>query len=149
MLPSLPFRTRLDLNIVRPLASKPTEQVRKLTAGELSAHMRSLVEIRWKRYAERVARGEITAENYVYRPRGPMPPEVKAKQDMTRWEHQIANAQLVRFALQGRKLTPREVEQLAAKTTGVKRRRRPHLRFGGEPPKQWHSVHYSRSSTMP
>jgi hypothetical protein len=36
--------------------------------------MRSLVERRWQYYRERIARGEINAENYVYRPRGPMPP---------------------------------------------------------------------------
>ena len=73
------------------------------TAAEISAHMRSPAERRWKRHAERVARGEISADNYVYRPRGPMPPHSKAKQDLTRWERQIGNAQFVRFALDGRK----------------------------------------------
>ena len=56
--------------------------------------MRSLAKARWKLYAERVARGEITADNYVYRPRGPMSPHSKAQQDLTRWEGQIANARL-------------------------------------------------------
>jgi hypothetical protein len=41
--------------------------------------MRSLVERRWKRYVERVASGEITAENYVYRPRGPMRVNTRSK----------------------------------------------------------------------
>ena len=92
--------------------------------------MSSLVEARWKRYADRVARGEITADNYVYQPRGPMPPHSKAKQDLTRWENQIANAQLVRFALEGRKLSARQVEQMA-KGNLSRKRRRLHLRFDG------------------
>jgi hypothetical protein len=74
--------------------------------------MRSLVEKRWKRYAERVACGEINAGNYVYRPRGPMPPHSKAKQDFSRWERQIANARLVRLALEGRKLSRQQLEQM-------------------------------------
>ena len=103
--------------------------------------MGSLVEKRWTRYAERVARGEITADNYVYRPRGPMPPHSKAKQDLTRWERQIANARLVRLALEGRKLSANKIERVA-QTTLSRKRPRLHLRFGGQPPKQWHSVHY-------
>lgn len=51
------------------------------TAAEISAHMRSLAKARWKHYAARVAWGEITAENYVYKPRGPMPHDSKAEQD--------------------------------------------------------------------
>jgi hypothetical protein len=70
-------------------------KLRTPTAAEISAYMRSLVERRWKRYVERVASGEITAENYVYRPRGPMRSHSKARQDLTRWENQIANARLV------------------------------------------------------
>jgi hypothetical protein len=54
------------------------------TTEEVSAYMRSLAARRWQKYRSRVARGEITAENHVYRPRGPMPPESKAKQDLTR-----------------------------------------------------------------
>jgi hypothetical protein len=100
--------------------------------------MGSLSKARWKRCAERVARGEITAENYVYRPRGPMSPHSKAQQNLTRWENQIAKAQLVRFALEGRKIERMTEMALSRK------RPRPHLRFGGQPPKQWHSVHYER-----
>jgi len=111
------------------------------TAAEISAYMGSLSKARWGYYRERVARGEITANNYVYRPRGPMPPHSKAQQDLTRLERQIANARLVRFALEGRKLSEREIERSVAKTRS---RKRPHLRFGGQPPKQWHSVHYGR-----
>jgi len=117
--------------------------LRTPTADEVSAYMRSLSKARWKRYAERVARGEITAANYVYRPRGPMPPYSKAKQDLTRWENQIAKAQLVGLALEGQKLSPRQIERMA-ETTLRRRKRRPHLRFGGQPPKHWHSVHYGR-----
>lgn len=137
--------------MVRAICEKLSKQrqFRNLTASELSARMRSLIEKRWAKYRARVERGEINADNYVYKPRGPMPPEVKAKQDMTRWHHQIANAQLVRLALEGRKLSSRQVEQLAERTTGAMKQRRPHLRFRGKPPKHWHSVHYSRSSTIP
>jgi hypothetical protein len=106
--------------------------------------MRSLVEKRWKRYAERVASGEITADNYVYRPRGPMPPHSKAKQNLTRLERQIANARLVRLALEGRKLSAGQIERIAG-TTLNRNKPRLHLRFGGQPPKQGHSVHYGRS----
>lgn len=103
--------------------------------------MRSLAKARWKSYADRVACGEITAENYVYRPRGPMPPQSKAKQDLTRWERQIANARLVRLALDGRKLSARQIERMAETS---RKRRRPHLRFGGRPPKHWNSLQYRR-----
>jgi hypothetical protein len=106
--------------------------------------MRSLAQARWKRYAERVASGEITADKYVYRPRGPMPPQSKAKQDFTRWERQITNAQLVRFALEGRKLSRRQLERIG-RTALNRKSRRPHLRFGGQQPKQWHSIHHERS----
>jgi hypothetical protein len=103
--------------------------------------MRALAERRWHKYRLQVARGEITAENYVYRPRGPMPPQSKAKQDLTRWENQIANARAVRLALEGRKVSPRQIERMAET---IRRRKRPHLRFGGQPPKHWHSAHYGR-----
>jgi hypothetical protein len=125
--------------------SQIEKPLHKPTAAEVSAYMGSLVEKRWKYYRERVVRGEITAENYVYRPRGPMPPHSKAKQDLTRWENKIANARLVRFALEGRKLSRQHVERMA-ETTLSRKRQRPHLRFGGQPPKQWHSVHYRLSS---
>jgi len=115
---------------------------------EVSQYMRSLVEKRWQKYRLRVARGEISAENYVYRPRGPMPPHSKAKQDMTRWESQIASARLICLALDGRKLSVRQIERMAAKTGSPKRPRRLHLRFGGKPPIQWHSVHYGRRSSV-
>jgi hypothetical protein len=85
------------------IMSQKTGKVQTPNADEISAHMRALAEKRWKRSAERVASGEITADNYVYRPRGPMSPHSKDKQDLTRWERQIANAQFVRFALDGRK----------------------------------------------
>ena len=120
-------------------------RLRTPTDAELSAHMRSLVQKRWKLYADRVARGEISADNYVYRPRGPMPPHSKAKQDLTRLENQIENAQLVRLALEGRKLSQRQIERIAETTLGRKRPRL-HLRFGGQPPKQWHSMHYGRKN---
>lgn len=113
------------------------------TADEVSAYMASLAEARWKRYAERVARGEITADNYLYRPRGPMSPEMKAERDLTRWERQIANAQLVRFALEGRKLSGRKIQALAGRSEAA-RKTRPHLRFNGKRPRQWHSAHYNR-----
>jgi hypothetical protein len=106
--------------------------------------MGSLAKSRWKLHVERVARGDITAENYLYRPRGPMPPHSKAQQNLTRWERQIANARLVRLALEGRKLSTRKIERVA-QTTLSRKRRRPHLRFGGQTPKLWHSVHYGRS----
>jgi hypothetical protein len=106
--------------------------------------MSSLAKARWKRYAERVARGEITAENYIYRPRGPMPPHSKAKQDLTRWENQIASARLVRLALDGTKLSTRQIERTVQQTTLGRKGPRLHLRFGGKPPRQWHSVHYGR-----
>jgi len=80
---------------------KPRPNFRTPTAAEISAYMGSLSKARWKRYAERVACGEISAENYVYQRRGPMPPHSKAQQDLTRWEHQIAYARLVRLALEG------------------------------------------------
>jgi hypothetical protein len=105
--------------------------------------MGSLSKARWKRYADRVARGEITAANYVYRPRGPMPPQSKAKQDLTRWENQIANARLVRLALERQKLSARQIEKMA-ETTLSRKKQRLYLRFGGRPPKQWHAVHYGR-----
>ena len=116
-------------------------KLRTPIADEISAYMGSLAKARWARYADSVARGEISAENYVYRPRGPMPPHSKAKQDLTRWERQIANARLVRLALEGRKMSERQVERMAQATLSRKRRRL-HLRFGGKPPRQWHSVHY-------
>jgi hypothetical protein len=122
---------------------EPRRKLLMLTRAEISAYMSSLSKARWKRYAERVARGEISAENYVYRPRGPMPPQSKAQQNLTRWENQIANARLVRLALEGKKLSARQIERMAETATSRKRPR-PHLRFGGQPPKQWHSVHYSR-----
>src|SRR6266404_7707346 len=123
---------------------EPRRKLRKPTTDEISAYMSSLAKARWKYYRERVARGEITAANYVYRPRGPMPPQSKAKQDLTRWEHQVANARLVRLALGEIKLSARQVERMAE--TMARKRRRPHLRFGGQPPKQWHSVHYGRKT---
>jgi hypothetical protein len=46
--------------------------------------MCSLASERWDKYRLRVERREITAANYVYRPRSPMAPESKAKQDLTR-----------------------------------------------------------------
>jgi hypothetical protein len=122
----------------------PRRKLPTPNADEISAYMRSLVEKRWKRHADRVARGEINEENYVYRPRGPMPPHSKAKQDLTRWERRIANARLVRFALEGNKLSRQQLERMA-ETTLNRRKQRLDLRFGGQPPKQWHSVHYSRS----
>ena len=118
-------------------------KLRTPTTAEISAYMRSLAKARWKRYSDRVARGEITAENYVYRPRGPMPPHSKAKQDLTRLERQIAKARLVRFALEGRKLSARQIERIT-ETPLSRNRPRPHLRFGGKVPKQWHSAHYGR-----
>jgi len=69
-----------------------------------------------------------------------MPPHSKAKQSLTRWEREIANARLVRLALDGRKLSPRMVE-----ATLSRKKPRLHMRFGGQPPKQWHSVHYRPS----
>lgn len=117
--------------------------LRTPTADEVSAYMGALSKARWKRYAERVARGEISAENYACRPRGPMPPRSKAQQHLTRWENQIANARLVRLALEGRKLSSRQIERMAETALSLTRPR-PHLRFGGRPPKQWHSVHYGR-----
>lgn len=121
----------------------PRSNFRTPTAAEVSAYMRSLAIKRWRRYAERAARGEISVDNYVYQPRGPMPPQSKAKQNLTRWENQIAKAQLVRLALEGRKLSPRQIERMAETTLGRKRPRL-HLRFGGQPPKHWHCVHYGR-----
>jgi hypothetical protein len=113
------------------------------TAAKISAYMRSLSKARWEYYRERVARGEITAENYVYRPRGPMPPRSKAKQDLTRWENQIASARLVRFALERRKVPARQIERTMQATLSQKKQRL-YLRFGGRTPKQWHAVHYGR-----
>jgi hypothetical protein len=103
--------------------------------------MCALIEIRWSRYAKRVESGEITAENFAYRPRGPMPSRSKAVRDLARWERQLANAQLVRFALEGKKLPGREIRKLSEKVI-VTKKKRPHLRFGGKPPKEWHSVRY-------
>jgi hypothetical protein len=62
---------------------KARRKLRTPTADEVSAHMRSLAKARWKGYADRVARGEINKENYVYRPRGPMPPHSKAGRQIT------------------------------------------------------------------
>jgi hypothetical protein len=124
---------------------KARRKLRTPTADEVSAHMRSLAKARWKGYADRVARGEINKENYVYRPRGPMPSHSKAQQNLTRWERQIANARLLRFALEGRKLSVRQIERMT-ETTLSRKSSKPHLRFGGQPPKQWHSVHYRLSS---
>ena len=112
-------------------------------AAEVLAYMRSLAQRRWKLYAERVARGEITADNYVYRPRGPMPWNLKTEIDLKRLERQITNAQLVRFALEGRRLSRRQIERMVQAAPSPKRRRR-HLRFGGQPPRYWHSLHYDR-----
>jgi hypothetical protein len=105
--------------------------------------MRSLAEKRWKLYTDRVERGEITEDNYVYRPRGPMPWNLKTEIDLKRLNRQIVNAQLVRFALEGRKLSRRQIERMVQATLSPKRRRL-HLRFGGQQPKQWHSLHYDR-----
>jgi hypothetical protein len=113
------------------------------TAAELSAYMRSLAQRRWKLDGERVACGEITAENYVYRPLGPMPWNLKSERDLKRWDRQITNAQLVRFALEGRKLSARQIDRMVKATLSPKRPRL-HLRFGGQQPKQWHSLHYDR-----
>jgi hypothetical protein len=124
---------------------EPRRKLRTPTAAEISAYMRSLSKARWKHYAERVARGEIRPENYVYRPRGPMAPHSKAKQDLTRWENQIANARLVRLALDGTKLSARHIER-TVETMLSRKRPRPHLRFGGQPPKEWNSVHYGRKA---
>jgi hypothetical protein len=118
-------------------------KIRTPTTAEISAYMGSLAKARWKNYRERIASGEITAATYVYRPRGPMPPHSKAQQNLTRWERQIANAQLVRFALEGRKFSRQQLERVA-ETTLSRKRPRLHLRFGGRPPKHWHSVHYGR-----
>lgn len=107
--------------------------------------MRSLAKARWKRYAERVACGEIKAQNYVYKPRGPMPAHSKALQDLTRLERQIAKARLVRLALEGRKLSAKKIERIS-ETTLSRKRPRLHLRFAGKPPKQWHSVHYEKAA---
>jgi hypothetical protein len=107
------------------------------TRAELSAYMRSLAVKRWQYYRDRVARGEITAGNYVYRPRGPMSQHSKAKHDLTRWENQFANVRLVRLALEGENLSKRQLERMAGTT---RKRRRLHLRFGGKPPRQRHSV---------
>jgi hypothetical protein len=110
---------------------------------EVSSYMRSLVEKRWKLYTERVARGEITADNYAYRPLGPLPWNLKSERDLKRLNRQITNALLVRFALEGRKLSRRQIEQMVQATLSPKRRRL-HLRFGGQQPKQWHSLHHDR-----
>src|SRR6266849_255382 len=45
---------------------------------------------------------------------------------------------------EGRKLSANKIERVA-QTTLSRKRPRLHLRFGGQPPKQWHSVHYGRS----
>jgi hypothetical protein len=138
-----------EVSIQIPGKGRPVKEPRRKlctpTAAEISAYMRSLVERRWKRYADRVARGEVSGDNYVYRPRGPMPPRSKAKQNLTRWENQIANARLVRLALEGRKLSARKIQRMAETTLSGKRPRL-HLRFGGQPPKQWHSMHYGRKA---
>ena len=122
---------------------EPRRKFRAPRAAEISAYMGSLAKERWKRYAERIVRGDVTAKNYVYRPRGPMPPQSKARQDLTRWERQIAKARLVCLALEGQKLSARQIEQIA-QATASRKKQRPHLRFGGQPPKHWHSVHYGR-----
>jgi hypothetical protein len=114
----------------------PRREIRTTTRAELSAYMRSLAIKRWKKYRLRVARGEITAANYVYRPRGPMAPQSKAKQDLTRWEDQLASARLLRAALNGEKLSKRQLTRMTEETLSRKKRRL-HLRFGGKPPKQW------------
>ena len=87
------------------------------TAAEMSGYTSSLSKARWEYYRERVASSEISADNYVYRPRGPMPPHSKAQQNLTRWENQIAHARLVRVALEGRKLSARQIERMAETTT--------------------------------
>jgi hypothetical protein len=122
---------------------KPKRKIPTPTPAEVSSYMGSLAKARWKPYRESIVRGEITAESYVYRPRGPMPPHSKAKQDLTRWENKIANARLIRLALEGRKLSAHKIE-LMAQTRLSRKRPRPHLRFGGQQPKQWHSMHYER-----
>ena len=79
----------------------------KPTGAELSTHMRSLVRMRWKYHRERVARRDHLQTTTSTCPRGPMPPRSKAQQDFTRWERQVANAQLVRLALERRNLLAR------------------------------------------
>ena len=58
-------------------------------------------------------------------------------------ERQIVNARLVRFALEGHRLSRRQLERIA-ETTLNRRKQRLYLRFGGQPPKHWHSLHYAR-----
>jgi hypothetical protein len=101
--------------------------------------MRSLAIKRWQKYRLRVASGEITADNYVYRPRGPMSEQSKAKHDLTRWENQLANGRLVRLALDREKLSKRRLAQITEKARSSKRQRL-HLRFDGKPSRQRHSV---------
>jgi hypothetical protein len=54
-----------------------------------------------------------------------------------------SSPKLVRLSLEGRKLSPRQIERMA-ETTLIRKRRGLHLRFGGQPPKHWHSVRYGR-----
>jgi len=96
-------------NLIHTMGRCPSSWKRP-PQSEISAYMRLLVEKRWQKYRLRVARGEITAENYVYRPRGPMPAHSKARQALTRLENQIAKARLVRLALEGTKLSARQIE---------------------------------------
>ena len=58
-----------------------------------------------------------------------MPPHLKAQQDLNRWECQIANARLVRLALDGRKLPRQELERMAQAAL-CRKRPRLHLSFG-------------------
>ena len=53
----------------------------------------------------------------------------EAEQDLTRWERLVANAQLVCFAPEGRKVSPGQIERITKRT--LNRRRRRHLCFGG------------------
>jgi hypothetical protein len=133
----------MGLPVSEDIMRQKTGTIPTPAAAEVSSYMRSLAEKRWKLYAERVACGEISAENYVYKPRGPLPWNLKTERDLKRWERQIANAQLVRFALEGRKLSRREIERMVQATRSP-RRSRLHLRFGGQPPRYWSSVHYDR-----
>ena len=68
---------------------------------------------------------------------------IPIKQDLTRWENQIASARLVRFARERRKVPARQIERRMQATPSQKKQRL-YLRFGGRPPKQWHAVHYGR-----
>jgi hypothetical protein len=92
----------LDPKFLRATREKAKRTVRKLMASELSARMRSLIEKCWAKYRARIERGDITAEDFVYRPRGPMRPKIEAKQDQTHSKNQIATAHLVHLAFEGR-----------------------------------------------